>query len=90
MKDDTPMKPEDRDALMLKVSNKMKEMSDEDLMDLAKEAGVDDTDTAPDDSAKPMPESTDVVKPVDTSLLTGPMPALKNFLVQRQRDNESQ
>lgn len=90
MKEDMPMTPEDRDALVMKITDKMKDMTDEDLNDLAKEAGVDEDDAMP-KADKVMPDMpTDVVKPVDTGVLAGPIPALKNFLIKSQRDNESQ
>jgi len=85
MKDEM-MAPEDRDALMAKMVMKMKEMSDDDLKSLADEAGVDTDVVAPKVvDAEPIDS-----KPViDTATLTGPMPALKSFLLKSQRDNDA-
>lgn len=83
------MKPEDRDALVLKLSAKMKEMTDEELQDLAKELDIDD-EPKPTDAEAPMTPP-DVTKPVvDTSVLSGPINSLKSFLIKKQQDNDKQ
>lgn len=62
----------------------------EDARDLVQKYADENPSEAKPSLGTPDMPSTDVVKPVDTGVLTGPMSGLKNFLVQRQRDNESQ
>jgi len=82
------MKPEDRDALILKLSSKLKDMTDDELQDLAKELDVDAEDsTSADLAAAPAPVP--LSKPVvDTGTLTSPLSQLKSFLIKKQQDND--
>lgn len=83
------MKLDDHEALILKLSAKIKEMTDEELQDLAKELGVEeDTEKPADDMKAPV---TEVVKPVvDTGALSGSLNGLKSFLIKKQQDNDRQ
>lgn len=80
------MTPEERMDLIAKIDAKMKDMTDEDLMALANE-----NDVHVESAAEKIPEGGSVVVPpiIDTGILTGPVNGLKNFLIKKQRDNDS-
>jgi hypothetical protein len=85
------MTPEARVALVEKMSAKMNDMADEELQALAKEIGVDEVVEDADKAvSKALADDVMAPKPVvDTGVLSGPIPALKNFLLKSQRDKEA-
>ena len=80
------MTPVEREDLIAKISEKLKDMSDDDLMKLATE-----NDIPVKSAAEKMAETGEEIPPmIDTSVLTGPINSLKSFLLKKQRDNEKQ
>lgn len=84
------MTPEDRLALIEKVSAKVKDLTDDDLRGLAKELGAEMIEDADKMASKDLADAMMAKPVVDTGTLTGPMPALKSFLLKSQRDKEKQ
>lgn len=84
MENKEPMTPEERQSVMEKISTKMMDMTDMDLMAMATEHGIDMAmDKAMDLESPTMPGI------VDTKVLTGPVNSLKNFLIKKSRDNDA-
>lgn len=85
------MAPEDRIALIAKITTKINDMADDDLKDLAKEVGVEEVVEDADKTASKMLADAVMSKPavVDTSILSGPRSGLKNFLLKSERENDA-
>lgn len=78
------MTPEDRESLIAKISEKLKDMNDDDLMTIATEH-----DIPVESAAEKMAKAGTTIPPiVDTSTLTGPIDSLKSFLIKKQRSND--
>jgi hypothetical protein len=80
------MTPEEREDLIAKITAKMPEMTDDELAILATDNGI----PVPTALGKAMKADGSVTVPpiVDTSVITGPLGTLKNFLLKKTRDNE--
>lgn len=90
---DPLMTPEERLAMVNKISEKVKDMTDEDMKELAKEIGIDEVVADADkDVSKALADA--VMSPttpvVNTDVLTGSRDGLKSFLMKKSRDKESQ
>lgn len=88
---DSLMTPEERIALVEKISAKMQDMADEDLRALATEVGaeevVEDADKA---VSKAIADAVMTDEPVvDTGMLTGDRSGLKSFLIKSGREREA-
>jgi hypothetical protein len=87
------MTPEERIALVEKISAKMTDMADNELKDLAKEIGVEEIVEDTDKAISKALADTVMLEPapvVDTGVLTGSRDGLKSFLIKKSRDKEMQ
>lgn len=81
----------DRDALVEKITEKLKNASTDDLKEIAQKLGMNDDNKSTEPTEADIPK---VIKPaapvVDTSLLTGSRANLKNFLIKKSMDNSDE
>lgn len=81
------MTPEERIDLIEKISARLPDLDDLDLMTIATQNGV-HVESAAERMTKDGPA---VIPPIiDTSILTGSVDGLKNFLIKKSRDKDSQ
>lgn len=79
------MTPEDRQKLIDDITAKLPEMDDDTLMTIATQNGL-HVESAAEKMTKDGPAAIPPV--IDTKMLTGPVNKLKNFLINKTRDND--
>lgn len=85
------MTPEDRTALIEKISKQLDVAPDDYLKELADKMGISEADMSETSMPEPAKVNEFETKPVvDTSVLTGPIGGLKNFLMKKTQDNQEQ
>lgn len=82
------MSPDERKELIAQISAKLEDLDDDELLRIAVDHDVPTPKTEMEKRVD-AGESPLSLPTIDTSVLTGPINGLKNFLMQKQRDNDS-